>query len=110
MSRAGLKGRVVLESEVCGVRVCGDTGVRSMVRKPLVGRVALEGLTIERTGAAAALGRETRAAAVHRRGARAALCNQPLKLLTAFGARRAQRCAGAGAAASEQSAAVTVLT
>jgi hypothetical protein len=53
-----------------------------MVRKPLVGRVALEGLTTERTAAAAALGRETRAAGVHRRGARAALCNQPLKLLT----------------------------
>jgi len=55
------------------------------VRKPLVvGRVALEGLTSERTGAAAALGRETRACAVHRSGARAALCNQPLKLLTAL--------------------------
>ena len=58
------------------MRVCGDIGLRSIV--------ALEGLTIERTGAAAALGRETHAAAVHRRGARAALCNQPLKLLTAL--------------------------
>jgi hypothetical protein len=64
------------------VCVCGDLGLRSMVRKPLVGRVALEGVTIERTGAAAALGRETRADGVHRRGARAALCNQPLKRLT----------------------------
>ena len=75
---------VVLESEVCGVRVCGDLGLRSMVRKPLVGRAALEGLTIERTAAAAALGHETRAEGVHRRGARAALCNQPLKRLTAL--------------------------
>jgi len=41
------------------------------VRKPLVGRVALAGRIIERTGAAAALDRETRAAGMHRRGARA---------------------------------------
>ena len=65
------------------MRVCGDIGLRSSV--------ALEGRTSERTGAAAALGRDTRAAGVHRRGARAALCNQRLKLLTALecGARNA---------------------
>jgi hypothetical protein len=56
--------------------VCGDIGLRSIV--------ALDGLTIERSGAAHALGRATRAAGVHRRGARSALCNQPLKLLAAL--------------------------
>jgi hypothetical protein len=63
-----------------------------MARKPpVVGDVALESLASERTAAAVALGRETRACGVHRRSARAALCNQPLKLLTAFerGARNA---------------------
>jgi hypothetical protein len=50
-----------------------------------VGRVALEGLIIKRTVAAAARALSSRADGVHRRGARAALCNQLLKLLTAAG-------------------------
>jgi hypothetical protein len=64
MSRAGLERGWCIESgqRFASVRVCGDIGLRSMVRKPLLpGRVALEGRTTERT----------RAAAVHRRGARA---------------------------------------
>jgi hypothetical protein len=53
-----------------------------VLRKPLVSRIALEGLIIERTVAAAARALSSRAEGVHRRGARAALCNQLLKLLT----------------------------
>jgi len=58
-----------------------------MVRKPLLlGRVALEGRTIEPTLAAAAPAvRIARCCCAPPRRARAALCNQPLKLLTAVG-------------------------
>ena len=81
-----------------------------MVCKPLMARVALEGRTIERTAAAAARAVSSRADGVHRRGARAALCNQPLKLLTAL-ERGALNAALAQAQRSvKQSVAVTVLT
>lgn len=68
------------------MRVCGDIGLRSIVRKPLLlGRVALEGRTIERTPATAAPAvRIARCCCAPPRCARAALCNQPLKLLTAL--------------------------
>jgi len=44
MNRAGLKPRGAgVRAEVCRVRVCGEIGLRPMVREPLVvGRVALE--------------------------------------------------------------------
>ena len=69
------RGRAVLGlwAEVCGC----------VLRKPLVvSRIALEGLIIKRTVAAAARALSSRADGVHRRGARAALCNQLLKRLT----------------------------
>ena len=57
--------------------------LRRVLRKPLVvSRIALEGLIIKRTVAAAARALSSRADGVHRRGARAALCNQLLKRLT----------------------------
>jgi hypothetical protein len=85
MSRAGLEAVWCLSQRFAGCVCVLTSGCGPKVRKPLVvGRVALEGLTSERTAAAAALGRGTRAAGVHRRGARAALCNQPLKLPTAL--------------------------
>ncbi len=69
------RGRAVLGlwTEVCGC----------VLRKPLVvSRIALEGLIIKRTVAAAARALSSRADGVHRRGAHAALCNQLLKRLT----------------------------
>ena len=68
------RGRAVLGlwAEDCGC----------VLRKPLVvSRIALEGLIIKRTVAAAARALSSRADGVHRRGARAALCNQLLKRL-----------------------------
>jgi hypothetical protein len=66
MSRAGLKAVWCLSQRFAGCVCVATRGCGPKVRKPLlVGRVALEGLTIEPTGSAAPLGRETCAAGVH---------------------------------------------
>src|ERR1700693_853124 len=86
--------------------------LRCVLRKPLVvSRIALEGLIIKRTVAAAVRALSSRADGVHRRAARAPrFAISYLSCSQRRARRRAQRCAGASAAVSEQSVAVTVLT